>query len=53
MLKYSIYLIIAAILQCPAVHKKKPQIPGYRRAKVNRKIAIFYIKSLELISGAW
>jgi len=37
MLKYFIYLILAAILQCPAIHKKKPPIHGYRRAKVNRK----------------
>jgi len=50
---FYIYLILAAILQCPAVHKKKPQVPGFRRAKVNRKIAISCIKSLELISGSW
>lgn len=31
-------LIIAAILQFPAVHKKKPPRPGYRRIKINRKI---------------
>lgn len=35
------YLIHAAILQFPAIHKKKPQRSGYRRAKVNRKIAVF------------
>lgn len=40
MLKYSMCLIHAAILQFPAIHKKKPQRSGYRRAKVNRKIAI-------------
>lgn len=35
------YLIYAAILQFPAKHKKKPQRSGYRRAKINSKIAIF------------
>lgn len=45
MLTYSLYLIHAAILQFPAIHKKKPPRSGYRRAKTNRKIAIFCIKS--------
>jgi energy-converting hydrogenase Eha subunit A len=35
---YLICLIDAAILQFPAIHKKKPPRLGYRRTKINRKI---------------
>jgi hypothetical protein len=40
-LKYSMYFIHAAILQFPAIHKKKPQRSGYQRAKINRKMTLF------------
>jgi hypothetical protein len=39
---YLICLIDAAILQFPAIHKKKPPRLGYRRTKINRKIYYLY-----------
>jgi len=37
----NLYFIHAAILHFPAIHKKKPQRSGYRRAKINRKMTLF------------
>jgi len=34
--------IVAAILQFPSIHKKKPPRSGYRRTKINRKIFYYH-----------